>query len=143
MQRSKKGLWCSNNNNNVIKSFYMSDKTDAEAYSARLACEAYCLPHAQCNACSAHCPFNPLGGCTCQWNAIPDCGEEETAIWCPIQDISRKGAGEADFSPCKMWPLPEYNDAGACTARPPSPALTTTLLPPLPHNGDYRDRPTA
>ena len=53
MQQSKKGVYCVNNNKDVIKSFYMSDASDDAVNSVRVKCEEYCLSHAACEACAA------------------------------------------------------------------------------------------
>ena len=70
-ERSVKGEICSKRNINVMKEFSFVNDTIEGTIRARSNCEEYCSWQPTCIGCSIHCTAS------CQYNAIPDCGEKE------------------------------------------------------------------
>jgi FkbM family methyltransferase len=86
MKRSKPGVYCQKNNEQVIQKF-IPDEEDSEldAVTALQECEMFCEKTSACGACSISC-YPPH----CDWHAIPSCGSEIHFLGCIVGDISRK-----------------------------------------------------
>jgi hypothetical protein len=70
MARSTKGLYCTDNHNNVLSKFDGKASGDEAALEA---CEKYCLGNEQCTVCSVdQLSPSPVHN---QWVALPECGD--------------------------------------------------------------------
>ena len=83
--RSEKGVRCSKRNDNVLKKFPFLNKADFSNASIALSeCNGYCGRIKSCWGCSIECDVS------CQWNAIPECGQKEKWNGEMVGDISQK-----------------------------------------------------
>ena len=102
MTRSKKGKYCQNNKQGVLREFRAKTSGVADATAALVACENFCQVNAKCTACSVDEARTGL-----QWAAIPDCGRILTWGGSIAGDISTKSrAGEATITlsgPADAW----------------------------------------
>jgi hypothetical protein len=87
MKRKAKGVYCSQNVDNVLSVFYMANVSAAAAEAALMQCETACLADVRCSACSVDCYM--LSG-KCRWLAIPQCGIVTTWDGLIDGDISMK-----------------------------------------------------
>ena len=83
--RSKKGNRCQKNNLNVLKRFKFPDEFMIDASMALGECEKYCAMKEICWGCAVHC-----NGGDCQFNAITECGRNESWTGLIDGDISQK-----------------------------------------------------
>ena len=88
----------------------MLQSDDVETAKARDECEAYCLAHAACQACSVHC-----AGALCQWNAIPECGGEGKWTGKTQGDVSRKVSPNWKIVPTACSSSSEYDSRYTCS----------------------------
>ena len=75
MQRTHRGHYCAGSGADVLELFVPPAKTRAGALETRDTCEAFCVKHAQCGACSVACLGHETG---CAWTAIKNCVATKT-----------------------------------------------------------------
>lgn len=106
MTREKKGVYCTNNHENVLKTFVAGVATNTTAMESALeACENFCLATEACTVCSVN-QYSTSPDSE-EWVALPSCGNVAKWNGAIAGDISTKsGAGVATVSisgPSTVW----------------------------------------
>ena len=96
--QSDKGVRCSKRDDKVLKQFLFPSKFLTNASIALTECKIFCGSKNDCWGCSIDCNQS------CHWNAIPECGNQESWNGMMIGDISQKPGKWEFLTKTKIFP---------------------------------------